>query len=200
MGDVVIVGFKDLAQARQGMSELRGLADAGAITLRTAALVVREPDGRVWIPDDDARVGFAGMAAGGVIGALLGALSGPIGLLLWGAAGALVGSLADAEEAEVTDEVLSSVTDSLLPGTTALVADIDEPAPNVVDAVMEKVGGTVDRRPRADVEAELAAADEALQAARREAARVLRERRKAAGELTVGDRLSELKDKVSPGH
>lgn len=199
MEDIVIVGFRDLAQAQQGMSELRGLADAGAITLRTAAIVVREPDGRVWIPDEDARVGFTGMATGGAIGALLGALTGPVGLLLLGATGALVGSLADAEGAEVTDEVLGSVTRSLLPGTTALVADIDEPAPGVVDAVMEKAGGTVDRRPRADVEAELADADEALQAARREAARVLRERRKATGEQTVGDRLSELKEKVSPG-
>lgn len=197
MEDVVIVGFKDLAQARQGMSELRGLADTGAITLRTAAIVVREADGRVWIPEDDARVGFAGAAAGGAIGALLGALTGPVGLLLWGAAGALVGSLADAEAAEVTDEVLGSVTRSLVPGTAALIADIEEPAPSPVDAAMENLGGTVDRRPRADVEAELAAADEALEAARREAARVLRERRKAAGEQTIADRLSDLKDKVS---
>lgn len=199
MKDVVIVSFKELGQAREGMAELQRLEDEDAITLRTAAIVVRGADGRFSIPEDDARVGFAGTATGGAIGALLGALTGPVGMLLWGATGALVGSFADAEEAELSDEVLVSVTRSVLPGTTALVADIDEPAPSLVDAVMEKVGGTVTRRLRADVEAELAAAEEALQAARREASRVLRERRKAAGEQTIGDRLSEIKEKVSPG-
>ncbi len=181
------------------MSELRRLAEGDVITLGTAAIVVRKPDGRFWIPEDEARVGFTGAAAGGVIGALLGALTGPFRLLLWGATGALVGSLADAQEADVSDEVLVSVTRSMPPGTAALIADIEEPTFGVVDAAMEKTGGRVTRRPRADVEAELAAAEEAGQAARREASRVLRERRKAAGEQNIGDRLSELKEKVTPG-
>lgn len=197
--DIVIVSFDQLTQARAAMSELRRLAEGDAITLGTAGIVVREPDGRFWIPEDDARVGFTGAAAGGVIGALLGALTGPFGLLLWGATGALVGSLADAEEADVTDEVLVSVTRSMPPGTSALIADIEEPTFGVVDAAMERAGGRVTRRPRADVEAELAAAEEAGQAARREASRVLRKRRETAGEQTIGDRLSELKEKVTPG-
>ena len=180
--DIVIVSFDQLAQARAAMSELRRLAEGDVITLGSAAIVVREPDGHFWIPEDEAHVAFAGATAGGVIGALLGALTGPFGLLFWGATGALVGSLADAEEAEVTDEVLVSVTRSMPPGTTALLADIEEHTFDVVDAAMERAGGRVTRRPKADVEAELAAAEEAGQAARREASRVLRERRKAAGE------------------
>ncbi len=197
--DIVIASFDQLTQAQAAMSELRRLAEEDVITLGTAAIVVREPDGRFWIPEDEARVGFSGAAAGGVIGALLGALTGPFGLLLWGATGALVGSLADAEEADVSDHVLVSVTRSMPPGTTALIADIDEPTFGAVDAAMERVGGTVTRRSRAEVEAELAAAEEAGDAARREASRVLHERRKAAGEQSLGDRLSEFKDKVTPG-
>ena len=196
--DIVIVSFDQLTQARAAMSELRRLAEGDVITLGTAAIVVRESDGRFWIPDDEARVGFTGAAAGGVIGALLGALTGPFGLLLWGATGALVGSLADAEEADVSDEVLVSVTRSMPPGTAALIADIEEPTFGIVDAAMERAGGRVTRRPKADVEAEVAAAEEAGQAARREANRVLRESRKSTGEQTMGDRLSELKEKVTP--
>ena len=196
--DIVIGSFDQLSQARGAMSELRRLAEEDAITLGTAAIVVREPDGRFWIPEDEARVGFTGAAAGGVIGALLGALTGPFGLLLWGTTGALVGSLADAEGADVTDEVLVSVTRSMPPGTAALIAEIEEPTFGVVNAAMERAGGRVSRRPRAELEADLAAAEEAGQAARREAKRVLRERRKAAGEQTIGDRLSELRDKVTP--
>lgn len=197
--DIVIGNFDQLSQARAAMSELRRLAEGDAITLGSAAIVVREPDGRFWIPADETRVGFTGAAAGGVIGALLGALTGPFGLVLWGATGALVGSLADAEEADVSEGVLVSVTQSMPPGTAVLFADIDEVTIGIVDAVMEKAGGRVTRRPRAEVEAELAAAEEAGQAARREANRVLRERPTAAGEQSIGDRLSELKEKVTPG-
>lgn len=197
--DIVIGTFDELTQARAAMAELRRLAEEDAITVGTAAIVVRETDGRFEIPEDETRVGFSGAAAGGVIGALLGALTGPFGLLLWGATGALVGSLADAEEAEVSDEVLIGVTQSMPPGTTALIADIEELSFGVVEAVMERAGGRVTRRSRAAVEAELAAAEEAGQAARREANRVLRERRKAADQQTIGDRLSELKEKVTPG-
>ncbi len=197
MEDVLIVRFDNLAAARAGMSELRRLADEGTVTLRTAAIVVREADGRFWMPEDEEQIGLTGTATGGVIGALLGALTGPIGLLLWGATGALIGSLVDAEQADVAEEVLISVTRSVPPGTTALVADITEPAPAVVDAAMRACGGIVSRRPRSDVESEVMAAEEALRAARAEANRVLRERRKRAGEQTMGDRLSELKDKVT---
>jgi uncharacterized membrane protein len=196
--DIVLVSFDQLSRARAAMSELRQLAEADAVTLHAAAIVVRETGGRFLVPEEEARVGHTGAAAGGVIGALLGALTGPYGLLLWGATGALVGSLADAEEAEVSDGVLVSVTQSMPPGTAVLIADIEEPTFGVVDAVMEKAGGRVTRRSKADVQAELAAAEEASLAARREANRVLRERRKAAGEETIGDRLSELKEKVTP--
>jgi uncharacterized membrane protein len=197
--DIVVVSFDQLVQARAAMSELRRLAEEDAITVRAAAIVVREPDGRFWIPEDEARLGFTGAAAGGVIGALLGALTGPFGLLLFGATGALVGSLADAEEADVSDQALVNVTQTMPPGTAALIADIEESAFGVVDGAMERAGGRTARRSRADVEAELAAAEAAGQAARREANRVLRERRKAAGHETIGDRLSELKEKVTPG-
>ena len=198
MNTVLIVTFDHLSPAREALSELRRLDGEDAITIRAAALVVREADGRFWVPEDEERIGFVGTATGGAIGALLGALVGPVGLLFFGATGALVGSLADAEEADVSEEVLASVTRRVPPGTTAVVADIDEPSPQLVDSVMEWSGGRVDRRPRADIEAELAAAEEAMRAARREAARVFRERRKAAGEQTVGDRLHELKEKVTP--
>ncbi|HWC11573.1 MAG TPA: DUF1269 domain-containing protein [Acidimicrobiales bacterium] len=199
MNTVLIVTFDHLSQAREAMSELRRLDGEDAVTIRAAALVVREGDGRFWVPEDEERIGFVGTATGGAIGALLGALVGPVGLLFFGATGALVGSLADAEEADVSEEVLASVTGRVPPGTTAVVADVDEPSPRVVDSVMEASGGRVNRRPRADIEAEVAAAEEAMRAAQREAARVLRERRKAAGEPTVGDRLREIKEKITPG-
>jgi len=59
----------------------------------------------------------------------------------------------------------------IVPGTTAVVADVDEPAPEAVDAVMDKLGGVVTRRSRRAVEAEIESAEEAARAAEAEAHR-----------------------------
>jgi len=199
MDEVLIVSFGDLAGARAAMSELRRLDREGKVKVQAAAAVVRERDGRFWIPEDEERIGFSGTATGGLVGGLLGTLIGPAGLLLFGATGALVGSLADAEEADVSEEVLASVIRQVPPATTAIVADIEEPAPQATDAAMVASGGTVARRPRAAIVAELEAAEAATREVRSEAERVRRERRKQAGEQTIGDRVQDLKEAVKPG-
>lgn len=167
--NIVLVWFGESSRAYQAMSELRRLGDEDALDVRTAAIVERQADVRFRVP---------------------------LGLLLGGATGAIVGVVADVDEADASEVLLGTVTRAVPPGATALVADVDEPAPEVLDAVMAKAGGTVTRRSRFEVEAELQVAEEAARAAEREAKRVLRERRKAEGRQGLGDKLSEAKDKV----
>ncbi len=186
MDDVVIARFDELAQARAATSELRRLSAEDAITLRGVALVVRDIDGRFSVPEDEEDTVLAGTATGGAIGALLGALAGPAGLLVGGATGAVIGSLVDAVEAAVSEEVLAAVTRRVPPGTTALVADIGEPAPRLVDAAIEASGGVVVRWRRADIEAQIGAAEEAMRAAQLEAVRVARKRRTRAASRRSG--------------
>ncbi len=197
MENIVLVTFTEPSRAYQAMSELRRLSDEGALGVRTAAMVERQADGQFRVPEGSESIGLGGTAAGGAIGALVGALAGPLGLLLGGATGAIVGAVADVDEADASEILLGTVIHTVPPGATALVADVDEPAPEVLDAVMVRVGGTVTRWSRLGVEAELEAAEEAAQAAQREARRVLRERRKAEGRQGLGDKMSELKDKVT---
>ncbi len=84
----------------------------------------------------------------------------------------------------------------MAPRATAVVADVDEPRPEVLDAVVAGLGGHLTRRSRSEVEAELEAAEHAVRAAEEEAKRVMRERRKDRGEQTLGDRVADVKDKV----
>ena len=64
-------------------------------------------------------------------------------------------------------------------GSTAVIANIEEPAVEVIDGEMAKLGGEVTRRPVADVIAELDAAEAAADAAAREARKVVRQQKKA---------------------
>jgi hypothetical protein len=65
------------------------------------------------------------------------------------------------------------------PESTAVMATVDEPAVEMIDGEMAKLGGEVTRRPVAEVTSELEASEAAAEAAAREARRTLREERKA---------------------
>lgn len=197
MENVILVTFEEPRAAYQAMSELRRLNDTGAVPVRSAAIVERRADGSFHVPEDADNVGFTGTAAGGAVGALIGALAGPLGLLLGGMAGVAVGSAVDVEQADTSDALVSTVASRVPPGATALVADVDEPAPEVLGSVMLSIGGTLIRWPREQVEEELAAGADAVEAAEKEARRVMRERRRAEGRETLGDKAAALKDRLT---
>ena len=73
---------------------------------------------------------------------------------------------------------------------------MEEPAVEVIDAEMHKLGGEVTRRSAAEVMGELEAAEEAAEAAAREARRTLREKRKAEVHAGVEERVGKLKEKL----
>ncbi len=199
MENLMFATFAEPSAAHQAMSELRRLDADGTVAVRTAAVLERRGDGRLQVSEEAENVGFTATASGGLVGALLGALAGPLGLLLGGAAGIAVGAVSDADEADASELHLMAVGTQLPAGATAVVADVDEPAPETLDAVVTRLGGKVSRRTHREVEAELEAAEEVVRAAEAEAKRVLRERRKARGEETLGDRVADAKDKITRG-
>ncbi len=199
MESVLLVTFEEPSRAYQAMSELDRLNGDHAVTIRSAAIVERDADGRFRVREEPEVEQYTATVSGGLIGGLLGILAGPAGLMFGGLAGLLVGSFADTEVAEDAELMLVAMSHRIVPGTTAVVADLDEPAPEAVDGVMGNIGGVVVRQSRRAVEAEIESAEEATRAAQQEAHRVMRERRKARGEETIKDKLADLKDKVPKG-
>ncbi|MGH9001139.1 MAG: DUF1269 domain-containing protein [Acidimicrobiia bacterium] len=196
MENVILLTVEEPSRAYQALSELQRLSEAGAVHLRGAAIIQRGEDGRWTVPEETEESSYTGLLTGGAIGALVGALLGPVGLLLGGVTGMLVGTASDLEGSGQIDLLLSRFPRRVPPGSTALVADVDEPATEVVDAVAAKLG-TVERMPRTQVEEEIAAAEVAANQAEDEAKRAERAQRKAAGEETLGDRFADLRDKLS---
>ena len=127
----------------------------------------------------------------------MGVLGGPLGLLLGGAGGMLLGSLIDLADADVAESVLATMARAIEPNKTALLAEATEPANEVVDGEMERLGGEVIRRPVVDVEAVIAAAEEAARAAEEEAQRKLREEKSAKRKEKVQEKIGELKAKLN---
>jgi hypothetical protein len=127
---------------------------------------------------------------------LVGVLGGPVGALLGWGAGATMGGAFDVDRAVTSDEALTVLGQAIPPGSTALIASVEEPAVEVIDAEMYTLGGEVTRRPVDEVMSELEAAEEAADAAAREARRVVREERKAELSAGVQERVGKLKEKL----
>jgi len=80
--NVVSISFADQSKAYQAFTELKNLSAAGAISVDSAAIVVRDKDGAVSFPDGIDEVTGAGFAGGGLVGMLVGVLGMGVAIIL----------------------------------------------------------------------------------------------------------------------
>jgi uncharacterized membrane protein len=176
--NVLVIAFADPASGRAALDALTELDSTGVVELRAGAVVDRADDGKIRVRKE------AGDTVPAVerhprLAALLAVLVGPLDTLLFGnSLLALAGATVVPSEDELA---LGDLARSIPPGHTAVVAAIVEPEADVVDPRMAELGGIVARRSLAELEAELAASDDAVEAAGKEARRVLTDRRRTDG-------------------
>ena len=194
--NVVVVQFTEPSKAYQALSVLKECDADGRIALESAAIVERTAEGELRIPEGGDNVGLVGTASGSLIGMLIGVLGGPVGVLVGWGSGALMGGLFDIDRAVKSDEALAALGRAMPPGSTAVIANVAEPAVEVIDGEMAKLGGEVTRRPVAEVMDELEASEAAAEAAAREARRELREQRKTEVKADFDERVGTLKEKL----
>ena len=194
--NVIAVSFDDDHEAYHALTLLKELDSQQRVGVQEAVVAVRGEDGQLVEKDGTQSANLAGTASGGLIGLLLGIIGGPFGVLIGGATGLMVGSLYDLADHEETDSALGAISSSVQAGRTALLAVVVEQSPEVVGAAMSGVGGTVLRRPVAEVEAEIAVAEEAERKAKREARKELLRSRHQHDKAAVNAKIEELKAKV----
>jgi uncharacterized membrane protein len=197
--NVIAVSFPEEANAYEALARLKELDSQGSVGVRGAGVVAREEDGRITIKDRYGDDSFEDTAGGGLLGLLVGVLGGPLGVLIGGATGLLVGSLFDEDDDDDTRSVLADISKSIRVGPPGLLAEVSEPGPEAIDAIMAHLNGTVVRRSVADVELEIAAAEDAQREAKKKARKELREARHKKHKDKVDAKVAELKAKL-PGH
>jgi hypothetical protein len=142
---VVITG----SDPQKVLDTLRALDDAGTLEVRAAAIVHRDADGRLTLDHETGdAVSFTDRHPR--LGALITLLLGPVDTLLFG--NQLV-SLFGATEQSAEELAVGHLAQAVLAGATAVIADVDEPDPALLDATLD--GATIARRTYADVEREL---------------------------------------------
>jgi uncharacterized membrane protein len=191
--NVVVVRFTEPSKAYQALSVLKECDAEGRIALGSAAVVERTAAGELRIPENSDNIGLVGTASGSLIGMLVGVLGGPVGVLVGWGAGALMGGVFDLDRAEKSDEALSAIGRAMPPESTAVIATVSEPAVEVIDGEMAKLGGDVIRRPVAEVMSELEASEMAADAAAFEARRTLHQQHKVEVKANFDERVGKLK-------
>ena len=197
--NVIAVSFEDDHEAYHALSLLKELDSQQRMGVQEAVVVVRGEDGQLVEKDGTQSEYLAGTASGGLIGLSLGIIGGPFGVLIGGATGQRLGSLYDLADYEDTDSALGAISSSVQAGRTALLADIVEQSPEVVDTAMSGVGGTVLRRAVDEVEAEIAIAEKAVHKAKREGTQRAAPFAPRAQQSGRQHKIEELKAKVHHG-
>jgi uncharacterized membrane protein len=198
--NVLVVSFGDDPEhdtnAYQALTDLEQLDAQDQIKIAGGAVISRDADGRVDVKSEVGNDPYVGTASGGAIGLLLGIIGGPLGMLLGGTYGALVGSLFDIDDVATTESVLGEISKQVQPSRTVVLAQVNEPSPEVIDTAMARVGGQVMRRPVFEVEQEIAAAQDAQRKAEREARSELRKARLEKSKDDAHAKVEELKSKL----
>jgi uncharacterized membrane protein len=195
--NVIVVHFDEPSKAYQALSELNHLGDEGKVDVRSAVLLERRQDGTVRVPEGADNAAGLYLVSGGLVGMIVGALAGPVGLVLGASFGALGGSAAEVARATDQDVALDAIGARIVPGSPALVAEVTEPAEEVLDKAMAALGGTVTRRAASDVYGEVVAAENADAHEDVDAVKARVREHRAEGKAKWGSFKESLKSKVS---
>jgi uncharacterized membrane protein len=154
--NVVLIRFEEPSKTYEALSILKKCDAEDRIGLESAVIVERKPTGELRTLESWDNTGPVGLASGSLIGMLVGVLGGPVGVLLGWGAGAAVGGAFDIDRTVTSDEALTTLGRAIPSEATALLALVDEPVVEVIDAEMDMLGGTVERYTAAEVTAEVA--------------------------------------------
>lgn len=150
MDKMLVVVFDNEKNAYEASKALQELQAEGSINLYAKAVITRDADGKVEVKQEG-DMGPVGTAVGLLTGSLIGVFGGPAGLAIGAYAGTVGGLVYDLSNAGIAEDYLFEVKNSLLPGKSAVVAEVWEEWTMPVDTRMEALGGVVLRRTRGDV-------------------------------------------------
>ena len=196
---VIAVSFDHDDSAYAALTVLKELDSQHQVAIEEAVVVVRDQDGRVVQKDRIEPIFLPSTVGGGLVGLVIGIIGGPFGMLIGGLSGLLAGSVLDLHDLDETESALGAISRSARVGHTALLASVAEQSPEVIDAAMAGVGGTVLRKSVYDVKSEIAAAKYAERKAKLKAREELLRARREHGKEAVHAKVEDLKEKLHAG-
>jgi uncharacterized membrane protein len=141
---LIVASFEDETIAEKTMFDLKMDKRGRLFEFQDLALVNRDEENKIHIKETGDMSGGKGALYGGAIGVIVGLLAGPIGAAIGGAAGAVVGGItAKKIDAGIPDERLLEFAAALQPGTSVILAVVEQRWFEDVRMRLEEAGGNV---------------------------------------------------------
>lgn len=145
MENLVVATFQNSKDANSGLNKLRELDQIDDITLYNMVMIQRKDGNKYELIQHDGPDTRDLPATGALAGTLIGAIAGPIGLGLGLMTGAMLGSMDEDDQEEFNRDFLDKVNRQLLPGTIAIVMDVEEDQDVMINSYLEPFHGQIVR-------------------------------------------------------
>ena len=134
---VIVAAFDGMDSAKEAFDDLKQLEKEKSIKIENAAILRKDHDSKLHIRDVKDMTGTRGVVLGGVLGGVVGVLAGPVGWVALGGA-AIGGLVAKLKDGGFDNSRLEKWGDQLKPGTSALVAVVDQIWVREVEAALKE--------------------------------------------------------------
>jgi len=134
---VIVAAFDGMDSAKEAFDDLKQLEKEKSIKIENAAILRKDHDSKLHIRDVKDMTGTRGVVLGGVTGAIVGVIAGPVGWVALGGA-AIGGLVAKLKDGGFDNSRLEQWGDKLQPGTSALVAVVDDIWVRDVEAALKE--------------------------------------------------------------
>jgi uncharacterized membrane protein len=144
MTNLIVASFANEAEAVAASHKLAELETHGAITIYEKVVLKKQEQGDPVIVESNTSNGlrtFSGMT----LGSLAGAIVGPIGLLVGMVTGTLIGAATETKHFDFSEDFSAKALEKLKPAKVAIIAEVYESNPAILDNALESFGGVVSR-------------------------------------------------------
>jgi uncharacterized membrane protein len=133
--ELLVLAFAEEITAQKAMQALQRLVEEGQVSLRNAAVLVKNKEGRI-SAKEMGDIGLKqGALFGAIVGGLIGLVGGPVGAVVGAVAGATTGGVAaHAIDLGFPDDYLTDLQASLQPGSSALIVLAEK---NWIDKIIQ---------------------------------------------------------------
>jgi uncharacterized membrane protein len=150
MNKMLVAVFSTERAAYEGLGALKDLHYKGDITLYATAVIAKDASGALSMKESSDE-GPVGTALGLLTGSVVGLLGGPVGVVVGASLGTVTGLIYDMVQSGINLDFLDDVSQALIPGKTAVLAEVDETWETPVDTKLGSLGALIFRRGRSGV-------------------------------------------------
>jgi uncharacterized membrane protein len=158
--ELIVLAYNQEGKAREVLQAMKQLQKDRIISILNAAVLVKNKDGKTSLTETEDMDVKHGALFGAITGGLVGLLGGPSGVIVGAAAGAATGGVAArVMDMGFPDEYMRDLQQGLRPGSSAIVALVEDNWVERFAEAVEEYGGQLFRQAlKAEIAAQLTAA------------------------------------------